>query len=399
MGNVSESRPRRKTMARIKPSVVAVYVSVFALIVAVISVGYHQPQESSSVVGATNANAASSQTSVDNVVAASVAADVAQATDMPIANNVANLAVSAKITSELAQSSETSMAKPQIIESSGENRSVIKYTVKSGDTVGSLSDKFGISAQTIKWANDLTTDDLVVGKVLRILPFNGVLYTVKSGDTIDSIAKKYSVDKTRLILNNDLDVSVRKGLTTGMKIILPSATLPTDERPGYVAPVVYVPYLYNVAYGYSGGDVTYLNVTDWNNYCGMSSTIKNYLPGVSSLCNSSDGNTMGQGQCTWWAWERRKAIGRPLPSYAFGNAFDWTRNLQYLFGYHIDSTPQSGDVFQGGNHVGIVESVNKDNDGRIVSFTTSEMNYPYTSFQVVSRIISADNFNNFNFIH
>lgn len=389
------SKHRRTVMSRIKPSVAAIYFSVFALVVAMVSVGYHEPKASSAVVNAANSSNQVDQTSVDNVVATNVASTVAQAVNLPIANSVANLAVSAQIKSELSQSDSVNTTKPQIIGSITENRSVIKYTVQAGDTVGTLATKYKISAQTIKWANDLTTDALSVGSILKILPFNGVLYVVESGDTYDSIAKKYNVDKTRLVTKNDLEES---GLKPNTSIVLPDGVLPEDERPGYVAPIVYTSYAYNVPYGYSGGDVTYLNVTNWNNPCGMSDSIRNYLPGISSLCNSSGGNTMSRGQCTWWAWERRNALGRPLPGSPFGNAYSWTGSLKG-YGYSLDSTPQAGDVFQGGNHVGIVESITKDNVGRTTSFTTSEMNYPYTPYQVVSRTIPANNFNNFNYIH
>lgn len=75
---------------------------------------------------------------------------------------------------------------------------VIDYTVQPGDTLSTVADKFGISVDTIKWANDLSSDTLTVGDSLKILPVTGVSYKVSSGDTIYSIAKKFSTNPQKI---------------------------------------------------------------------------------------------------------------------------------------------------------------------------------------------------------
>lgn len=351
----------------------------------IVFVGYNEPKQSNISVNTVNINQ-SSQPSIDNVVATTIASSVAQSSNLPIANNIANMSVSAKIDRELAQLNNINTVKPQIIGSSTNNRLVTTYTVVNGDTVDSLAIKFGISKDTIKNANNLIGDVLSVGTSLQILPVDGVIYTVKTGDTIDSLAKKYSVDKTRLVLYNDLDIS---GLTPDTKIILPNATLPADEKPGYIAPVTYV-----IAYGYSGGNVQYLNSSP-----NMSEAVRNYIPHIGSLFESSGGNRMTLGNCTWWAWERRKALGRPLPNGFLGNAGSWGYNLQNNYSYLVDSNPEVGAIFEDYGHVGIVERINRDASGNIVSFLTSEMNYNWTLYGVVERTIPASNIGNFNYIH
>jgi len=319
-------KPRRKTMSKIQPSVIAIYASIFVLIVAVVSIGYHEPQNSSVVSNAASVNSLSQpdQTSVDDVVATNVAAGVAQITNLPIATSVANLAVSAQTKSELTQSSGANTTKPQIIESGATNRLATSYTTQAGDTVGSLAIKFGISAQTINWANNLTSDLLSEGSVLQIPPVDSVIYTIKSGDTIDSIVNKYGVDKTRLILYNDLDLATE--LTPNSKIILPSGTLPENERPGYVAPVVFY-----------------------------------------SSISTSSGNGYAIGYCTWYASERRMQLGIPI-SGSLGNANTWA----YRSPTGYDHVPSVGAVLvdEGGwlGHVAVVESVTND------SIIISEMN-------------------------
>ena len=370
------SKPRRKAMAKIKPSLIAIYASVFALVVVLVYVGYQQPQSSSATANVIDVNSSNQvdQTSVDNVVSTSVAAVVAQATNLPIANSVANLAVSAQIKSEIAQSSGTNTAKPQIIGSIVDNQSVIKYTVVAGDTVGSLAAKYKISVQTIKWSNNLTDDSLTVGATLKILPFDGVLYVVKSGDTVESIAKKYSVDQTRLITKNNLELS---GLQPNTSIVLPDGTLPENERPGYVVPVV-VNYFSGYGTGF-GGRTWYIS--------------SGTAPGPYAY-----------GNCTLYAYNRRMQLGSPVGSNG-GNAASWaavaaTPVSSGGWGLVVNNTPSVGAIMQNGGwlgHVAIVESILENGD-----LSISEMN-AYVSgggWNIVSgRIVPAGNVNQYLYIH
>lgn len=81
------------------------------------------------------------------------------------------------------------------------------YTVKSGDSLWSISRKFGITVDELKNANNLSSNLLSVGQNLIIpgkkLDATGEEYVVKKGDSLYSIAKKYntSVDKLKEINN------------------------------------------------------------------------------------------------------------------------------------------------------------------------------------------------------
>jgi len=365
---------RRKTTYRIKPSMIAVYSSVFILIVALISIGYHQPEDTSSVANAAKVTSTtqSEQTSVDNAVATSVASGIAQATNLPVAKSVANLAVSAQIQSELSQSDGVSTIKPQIIESVTESRLVSSYTVVAGDTIETLAKKFNISAQTIKWANNLTTDAITVGNALKILPVDGVLYAVKSDDTIDSIATKYAVDKTRLVVYNDLDVS---GIKENTSIILPSANLPTEERPGYIAPVAPVVVTYYSGYGAGFGGNT------WFIHYG-----------------TNDNGLYAHGNCTLYAYNRRMELGLPVGAH-WGNASSWDEGARQD-GLVVNRIPSVGAIIQNDGylgHVAIVESISANGD-----LSVSEMN-AYVSgggYNIVSgRTVIAGNVGQYNYIH
>jgi murein DD-endopeptidase MepM/ murein hydrolase activator NlpD len=74
---------------------------------------------------------------------------------------------------------------------------VIKYTVRAGDTVFGIADRFGISPDTIFWANTDTLKDninlLFVDVQLYILPVDGVYHASDGEQPIAEIAAQYSV--------------------------------------------------------------------------------------------------------------------------------------------------------------------------------------------------------------
>jgi murein DD-endopeptidase MepM/ murein hydrolase activator NlpD len=99
---------------------------------------------------------------------------------------------------------------------------ITTYTVKQGDTIGGIASKFGISSNTILYANtNIKNNVLKVGQVLIILPVDGISYTVKKGDTISSIAKIYKADANDISEYNNIS---DKNLKIGDKIIVPGAT-------------------------------------------------------------------------------------------------------------------------------------------------------------------------------
>ncbi len=370
----TQVKTRSRTKVKLKPSIIAIYASAFLLVVAMVFIGYHEPQKTSVVANVANVKSVSptDKTSVDDVVATDVAANVAYAANLPIATSVANMATSAQTKSEFAQSDSLGTTKPQLVGSNTANRSIINHTAKAGDTVNALAVQYKISKETIKWANNMTSDAIPSGSVLKILPVDGVLYTVKTTDTVDSIATKYAVDKNRLVLYNDLDVS---GLAANTSIILPSATLPGEERPGYVAP--YVAPAATVVVNYAGTGT---------GFGGRTWFINSGTP--------DDGN-YSHGNCTLYASNRRKALGLPIGA-NWGNAGSWAQGARND-GLVVNNSPSAGAVIQDWGHVGIVESVLPNGD-----LSISEMN-AYVSgggYNIVSgRIVPAGNVGQYLFIH
>jgi len=77
---------------------------------------------------------------------------------------------------------------------------IIDYTVQPGDTVSGIAQKFGVSIDTIRWANDLTSIAAIKpGQILKIPPVTGIVHKVKKGDTVYSLAKYYSTEAQGIV--------------------------------------------------------------------------------------------------------------------------------------------------------------------------------------------------------
>jgi len=111
--------------------------------------------------------------------------------------------------------------------------SIITHTVQAGDTLYGIAGQYGISADTLIWANhmELNPDMLRLGQKLMVLPVNGVYHTVEKGDTIASIAKKYKAKPNDIVnfAGNDLDPR-KPTLKVGQKLIVPGGSKPPVVR-------------------------------------------------------------------------------------------------------------------------------------------------------------------------
>jgi LysM repeat protein len=105
------------------------------------------------------------------------------------------------------------------------NKDIEEYLVQSGDSIKSLAEKFGVSIETIAWANDLTTTaKLKVGQKLIILPTSGVLRVVKRGDTVSQLAVTYKAKAQDIIDFNEL--SDEASITAGDLLMIPGGQKP-----------------------------------------------------------------------------------------------------------------------------------------------------------------------------
>lgn len=106
------------------------------------------------------------------------------------------------------------------------------YAVQKGDTISGLAQKFGLSVDTLKWANSLDNNlSIKPGQTLKIPPVTGVVHKVKKGDTVYSIAKYYSSDAQTIVdfpfntFTNDETFA----LAVGQILIVPDGEMPQPK--------------------------------------------------------------------------------------------------------------------------------------------------------------------------
>ncbi len=108
---------------------------------------------------------------------------------------------------------------------------ILDYKVESGDTLASISKKFGVDADSIKWLNPGLSDKKVkVESVLKIPPVVGVVHRVKNGETVYSIAKKYNVSAQAIVdfPFNEFTDDETFALAIGQQIIVPDGEMPDE---------------------------------------------------------------------------------------------------------------------------------------------------------------------------
>ncbi|HET7320298.1 MAG TPA: LysM peptidoglycan-binding domain-containing protein [Candidatus Saccharimonadales bacterium] len=256
---------------------------------------------------------------LDQLSSADIAVTVARVTSVPEATSVTNQADSEHALLAMSSASESVASKPEVVATALKSKAdIVSYTTVAGDTVSGLATKYGVSADSIRWSNQLNGDSVAAGKKLVIPPVNGIVYTVKSGDTIDSLAQKYKADKQKIIEANDAEIS---GLKPGEQVLIPDGTVAAPAVVHTIAVASSFPWGgYSPIYGYNGYDYGY---------------------------------------CTWYVANRVA-----VPS-NWGNASSWAYYAG-MSGWTVSSTPIPGAIAQtpyaagGLGHVAYVEAVSAD---------------------------------------
>ena len=113
----------------------------------------------------------------------------------------------------------------------------LEITVKTGDTLWSLAERYNTTVDAILSTNGLTGQDLIPGAILKI-PDDAqpTQYIVKAGDTLYDVATAFNLSVDDLIALNGLDGS---GLSVGQVLLLkasgdvaPPQPLAVTVKPG-----------------------------------------------------------------------------------------------------------------------------------------------------------------------
>ncbi len=109
------------------------------------------------------------------------------------------------------------------------------YVVREGDTLSGIAKMFGVTTNTIAWANDVSRGLIRPGQTLIILPISGVRHTVVKGDTLQNIAKKYKADAAEIAQYNHLASDAK--LAVGDVVLVPDGEIAAPPLAGRPAPL------------------------------------------------------------------------------------------------------------------------------------------------------------------
>lgn len=165
-----------------------------------------------------------------------------------------------------------------------------KYKVQAGDTLSSIAASFGVSVQTIKWANPDTRSILEVSEELTILPVSGILYSVREGDSLESVSIRYRLDPETLKTYNP---GYQKILDKpGGTLVLPYAKPLDGAASGYTQNLPRLDsYFMLPARGWNWGTLHQYNAVDIADQCGKPI----YASAEGLVIESTDENFWNQG--------------------------------------------------------------------------------------------------------
>jgi murein DD-endopeptidase MepM/ murein hydrolase activator NlpD len=101
------------------------------------------------------------------------------------------------------------------------------YVVRVGDTLSGIARAFGVTTDTLIWANKLDNANfLSPGDELRVPPGTGVLHTVQPGETLQGIASRYGVSPDTITAHAFNAPEGGIVVRAGRELFIPGGALP-----------------------------------------------------------------------------------------------------------------------------------------------------------------------------
>ncbi|MFA4923163.1 MAG: LysM peptidoglycan-binding domain-containing protein, partial [Ignavibacteriaceae bacterium] len=118
---------------------------------------------------------------------------------------------------------------------------IFKYKVHRGESLGKIANKFGVRINQLRKWNDLTSNTIVIGKILKIYNQEsvsmgdantktpGILsnYVIKKGETIGQIAEQFHVSASSIRKWNDIKSNK---ILAGQKLKIYSDNEPVEKK-------------------------------------------------------------------------------------------------------------------------------------------------------------------------
>lgn len=307
------------------------------------------------------------------------------------------------------------------------NISASEITVESGDTLWSVSEGASQTVDEIKSLNNLTSDLIFPGDVLKVdaeapsaAPAEEVetetatTYTIEAGDTLFAIANQFDVTVDEIQAWNNLSSDL---IIAGKTIVVAESAAPAAVTVEEAAPAAET-----AARAVEEVEVQEVEAAEapapavQEVQAAEVAPVEEAAPAVQEVeqpqastpaaaapvTSASNGsNYYDWGTCAWYVFEQRSQRGLGVGG-NWGNATNWANGAQSA-GYSVTNSPSVGAIMQapaytngayGLGHVAIVESVNADG-----SILVSEMQFGGGLGDVNTRTISASQVSSHNFIN
>lgn len=182
---------------------------------------------------------------------------------------------------------------------------IIRYTVQAGDTLAKLSDRYDVSIDAIRWANDVDLSTLKPGMTIKIPPTSGVVHMIAKGDTISAIAAKYDISASDILAFNKLTPT--STLRIGMELMIPGAQKRSNpQKPQNIAQA---PQAKLTPIPQDKPSKTPVTIDE------------NGLKSRYAVVYTGKGRGFVAGNCTWYVAQNKTVTWR-------GNANQWMRNAK-----------------------------------------------------------------------
>lgn len=226
--------------------------------------------------------------------------------------------------------------------------SPVEHTVQEGENLISIGQQYNISVESIRFANNLTSDNVRVDQTLTIPPVEGTIHTVARGDTIETLARRYNVPSQVIVDFNYLDAPYT--LEVGQLITVPDARRPAPVERLYAGVPTYDVSAYGVLTEITS-DVQGTGRFTWPYSGPITQRFSRYHPAIDIGGRTGDILAADQGtvvRAGWWQG-------------GYGNAVQIDHGNGYVTTYaHMSSIAvSSGEVVSKGQKIGVVGSTGR----------------------------------------
>jgi murein DD-endopeptidase MepM/ murein hydrolase activator NlpD len=263
----------------------------------------------------------------------------------------------------------------------GNRSEVVQYTVQQGDTLESITNKFGLNDfWTLIWSNKRSKySPLRPGVQLNILPEDGVYHEVTETVTISQLAEKYSVDPYAIIdseYNDQLfGATPDNVLPEGLWVVVPGgqgeklnllAAKPNEGTgsAGTSSSVGGTYTLWGCTSNVAGGSLPYGRPLD--NYTWMQGLRPGAHDGVDLAANAGTPvYASGSGTVAFSGWN----------NYGFGNVVVIAHGPVFsIYGHLLRTSVNCGDQVAAGSVIGLVGSTG-NSSGNHLHFELRDANW------------------------